>query len=378
MLSEAPRCLEISRYNQKNAPAEARHWYAAIRFRMKLTFLLAALSMMTAQSQAAAYTVETRNIEGVEVVQLHDPSTHTDVSVAISVGNMAYEIKVNGKNLLWFPFKSVGEFAKAPAFAGVPFLGPWANRIDASGYYANGKKYLLNPGLGNLQPGGDQLWIHGLLNYSKHWKQVEALAGPDSAHVTSRLEFWKYPDLMAQFPFAHSIDMTYRLQNGRVAVETVIRNRSAEPMPLAIGYHPYFQLHDAPRDAWQVHLPVEEHLTLDRKLVPTGERRKMDLADPYLLKGNQLDDGFTKLRGGPSGTEFWVKGNQEQITVTYGARYTVAVVYAPAGKDFICFEPMTAITNGYNLHHQGKFVELQAVPPGGEWRETFWIKATGF
>jgi aldose 1-epimerase len=347
---------------------------------MNLTLAsLTTLFLMTTPTLAAVYTASHKTIDGVEVAQLHDSSAHADVAVAISVGNMAYEFKVNGKNALWFPYASVGEFAKNPNFAGVPFLGPWANRLDAAGYYANGKKYLLNNDLGNLRPGGDQLYIHGLLNYSKLWKLVSLHADAKSAYVTSRLEFWKYPDLMAQFPFAHSIDMTYRLADGQLAVETVIHNLSAEAMPLAIGYHPYFTLPDAARDEWQVHLPVDEHLALTNKLVPTGERLKMDLPEPYPLKGHQLDDGFTGLRRDANGhTEFSVMGKTEKISVVYGPKYTVAVAYAPAGKDFICFEPMTAITNGFNLNHDGKYKELQSIPAGAEWRETFWIKVTGF
>ena len=38
--------------------------------------------------------------------------------------------------------------------------------------------------------------------------------------MTSRLEFFRLPDYMAQFPFAHTIDMTYRLANGVLEVET--------------------------------------------------------------------------------------------------------------------------------------------------------------
>lgn len=62
----------------------------------------------------------------------------------------------------------------------------------------------------------------------------------------------------------------------------------------------------------------------------------------------------------------------------YGPKYTVAVVYAPPGKDFICFEPMAAITNAFNLAHAGVYKELQSVAPGGEWRESFWIQPSGW
>ena len=50
-----------------------------------------------------------------------------------------------------------------------------------------------------------------------------------------------------------------------------------------------------------------------------------------------------------------------------------AVVYAPRGQEFICFEPMAAITNGFNLAHDGLYKELQSVAPGDTWSESFWL-----
>jgi len=34
---------------------------------------------------------------------------------------------------------------------------------------------------------------------------------------------------------------------------------------------------------------------------------------------------------------------------------------------------MAAITNGFNLAHDGVYKELQSVAPGGTWRESFWM-----
>ena len=61
-----------------------------------------------------------------------------------------------------------------------------------------------------------------------------------SAWVTSRLEFFRQPAWMAQFPFAHTIEMTHRLKNGALEIAAALHNLSAEPMPVAIGFHPYF------------------------------------------------------------------------------------------------------------------------------------------
>jgi len=30
-----------------------------------------------------------------------------------------------------------------------------------------------------------------------------------------------------------------------------------------------------------------------------------------------------------------------------------------------------------NLNHEGKYPDLQSVPPGGKWMESFWIRASG-
>jgi aldose 1-epimerase len=180
---------------------------------------------------------------------------------------------------------------------------------------------------------------------------------------------------MAQFPFAHTIEMTYTLSNGVLEVTTAIHNLSAEAMPVSVGFHPYFQLHDAPRDAWNVHLAAHDHVLLSKLLVPTGETKPMEFSDPVSLAGKQLDDVFMGL---PENAEFWVAGKAEKIAVHYGPKYKVAVVYAPPGKDFICFEPMAGLTNAMNLAHEGKYKDLQSVAPGATWTESFRIAATGF
>jgi aldose 1-epimerase len=318
-------------------------------------------------------------VDGIEVLELADATHRIEVSIAPSIGNMAYEIKAGGKNILWFPFHSPADLKAQPAFCCVPFLAPWANRLDDDAYWANGKKYLLNRDLGNVRRDNHQKPIHGLLNFSPAWNVVSVEADARAASATSRLEFWKHPEMMAQFPFAHTITMTYRLHNGEVEVETTLDNLSAEPIPVAIGYHPYFQLNDEPRDRWKVHLAARDHLVLNNLLIPTGESKPVEFADPHPLHVSQLDDVFSNLvRGADGRARFWVEGKKQRISVTYGPKYTVAVVYAPAARDFICFEPMAAITDAFNLAHSGVYKELQSIPAGGQWKESFWITPSGF
>src|ERR1700687_3754796 len=122
-----------------------------------------------------------------DIVRLEATRTQTIVSVMPSHGNSAFEMKVKGKNALRFPFASVDEYRKGRELSGIPFLAPWANRLDEPAFYANGKKYPFNLELGNVRPGQNRHPIHGFLTYATQWEVVEAKADRNAAWVTSRL-----------------------------------------------------------------------------------------------------------------------------------------------------------------------------------------------
>lgn len=326
-------------------------------------------------TQAANYSAQRTTTDGVEIVRLADAAHHIEVSIAPSVGNIAYDLRVNGKPILVAPSGTLAEWKAKPSQAGIPFLAPWANRLDSDSYWANGKKYILNPEVADVRRDGNGLPIHGLVLFAPDWQVIVLKADQQGAEVVSRLDFWKHPEWMAQFPFAHSIEMTYRLSGGVLEVRTAIENHSGEPMPLSIGFHPWYQIPDCPRDNWKVHLPVREHYTLSGKLIPTGETTPVRFEDATPLAGRALDDVFG---GVASADEFWVEGNGARISVRFGEKYPVAVVFAPQGRNVICFEPMTGITDAFNLAHAGVYQGLQSVPAGGRWVESFWVRASGF
>ena len=93
-----------------------------------------------------------------DVVRLEDAKSQTSVSIMPSRGNSAFRMRVKGKDVLRFPYASVEEYLKGGGrgMSGIPFLGPWANRLDETAFYANGKKYPFNMELGNVRPGPEQ------------------------------------------------------------------------------------------------------------------------------------------------------------------------------------------------------------------------------
>lgn len=336
-------------------------------------------TLMAMTGAAQRYEARMETADGLTVAVLRDASADIAVRIVPEIGNNSYEMTVRGQPVFWSPYRSLAELKAKPAHLGNPFLWPWANRIDGMAYWVRGKKYLLNEELGNVRPGPNRTPIHGLLVYSNLWQVARHGADASGAFVTSRLEFWRRPELMAQFPFAHTVEMTYRLAEGRLEVETAVENLSGEPMPVSLGFHPYFQITDAPRDEWTVTLAARRKRVLNEKLIPTGETVPLPYPKTLSLKGVVLDDVMDDLERDADGwARFRVQGRRQRITVEYGEGYGVAVAYAPAGRGFICFEPMTAITNAFNATHAGWYGAMPWIEPRARWRAVFRIVPEGY
>ena len=326
-------------------------------------------------SGQARYTATTTG----DVVQLQDSQANIVVPVVTTLSN-AYQMVVKSQKVIRETFSDLDQFRARPGLNGVPLLAPFANRLDEQAFYANGRKYSFDMGLGNVR---GAIPIHGFLTGANEWRLVEAKADAHAAWVTSTLDFYRNPQWMKQFPFAHTITMTYRLENGALEVRTRIDNLSVEPMPVAIGFHPYFQLTDSPRDEWTVALDAKTHWRLGPNLIPTGETEPIEqlFPDPraIALKSLALDDVFGELTRDKDGRAVMsIRGKAQQLDVALGPNYRAMVVYSPKTSNFVALEPMVGITDSMNLAHKGLYKELQSIPPGGSWQESFWIRPRGF
>jgi aldose 1-epimerase len=321
------------------------------------------------------------------VVELADKAHQTTVSIIPTLGNLAVEMKVKGHNVLRFPFQSAADYKGGAGSIGIPFLAPWADRLDEQAFYANGKRYAFDMTLGNVRGANP---IHGFLG-SVEWNVVEARADGQSAWVTSRLEFFRQPQWMRQFPFAHTIEMTHRLRDGVLEVTTRIDNLSIDPMPVAVGFHPFFQLTDSPRDEWTLSVAARTHWPVTEAKMPAGSTQPIEKffanAAAIQLAPLELDDVFSDLVRDARGlSTMSLRGKGQRLDVVLGANYRAVVIYAPkaapgqdpAARNFVCIEPVAGIINALNLAHKGLYTDLQSIPPGGVWRESFWVRPGGF
>jgi aldose 1-epimerase len=391
------------------------------------------LTLLGAFSCAAQYSARQ---EG-DLVHLEDAKSHTVVSIITSVGNIAYEMKVNGTNVLYFP-SAIEDFRQRGGLAGIPFQAPWANRLDEPAFYANGKRYAFNPEIGTVRAGNPSA---GFLTSARQWQVVEVKSDANQAWVTSRLDYYKHPEWMVEFPFAQTYEMTYRLHDGVLEVHLKIQNLSTDPLPVSIGFHPIYRLTDSPREDWTISVGARTQWVLSPAKIPTGETRPIEnfFPDPHnaALKDYVLDHVFSDMaRDGSGRAVMSVKGKTQKLEFMYGPKYQATVIWSPGsntfastipperggtpppvpgqnagpggagggrggsggrggafggsgrgggrgggfGSDpnFIAFEPMAGITDAMNLAQKGLYKDLQYIAPGGVWEESFWVHPSGF
>jgi aldose 1-epimerase len=404
---------------------------------------LAAAVVCIAAGPAAAqrYTAK----QDGDVVALADNTAKMNVEVVSSMGK-AWRIQVKGQNLVRTS-ASLEAFVANSGLNGMPLLAPFANRLDETAFYANGKKYNFDLELGNVRgpiPGT------GFVNGSKAWQLVEFKADEKSAWVTCKLDFYKIPQYMKQFPFAHTISITYRVSEGAIEVHTRLDNLSTEPMPAVIGYHPIYELPDGNRDDWTVSVDAKTHWIEIPQRLPTGETQPIEnffnvdkdrtsiklknyalIDDVFsdlirdangratmrlMYNGKELDETLgpkfktvllwsTPLSAGPAGGGGRGGGGRgagggraagggagappapsgpfpvdpaQGVKIAPPAVPPAAGAAAPTTKGFIAFEPMVAITNALNLSQKGVYKDLQMIPVGGYWEESFWITTKGY
>ena len=319
------------------------------------------------------YTIDEIEQDGFRTIRLADQEADLCVSVAPEIGNNAFEMLHRGHDFLWRPEASLSSLREKKLLFGIPFLAPWANRLDQDRYWVNRTPYLINRELGNIREDPRNQPIHGLLIFEP-WEVESASADAAGARLACRYDFTARPKFMAQFPFAHQLEMTHTVRDGRLHVSVRITSQSDEPSAVAVGFHPYFTLPNTNRDDWAIEVPALTHLALNNDKIPTGERTVVSNGRLW-LRGIHLDDVYTDLvRNGTQHAEIKASCGNTGIRVGFGPKYSVAVVYAPEGRDFICIEPMAAITNAFNMAHAGSYEELQYIAPQGRWEEEFWIK----
>lgn len=305
--------------------------------------------------------IETTEFEGFPAVTLRSRDGLA-ATFAPAAGMVGVSLR-DGEQELLGQRKGLAAYAHDGKTMGIPLLHPWANRLACDGYAVEGVTVELAPGQPGLRRDPNGLPIHGLLAGSPHWRTL-----PGSAETLSaELDFGARPELLAGFPFPHTVRLDATLRGRTLTIATTVTATGERPVPLAFGFHPYLRLPGVPRAEWRVELPALRHLRLDERSIPTGAGEPV-AASAFALGERALDDGFDDVE---PGARFAVCGGGRRVEVCFEQGFPAAQVFAPLAEDVVCFEPMTAPTNAL-ASHDG----LRSVAPGERDTSVFSIGVT--
>jgi galactose mutarotase-like enzyme len=286
-----------------------------------------------------SYRAQTTEVAGLTAAVLDDEEAGLRATWAIGAGMLGASLMYRGDELLW-QGAGVRGYVRERKFMGIPFLHPWANRLDGFSYHLHGHDVRLNRSSPLLKLDEHGLPIHGLLNASPDWSIAELEADADAARLTGAFEF-AAPELLELFPFPHRVEMTVTVSSGAVQVTTTVVPTTDEPVPVAFGFHPYLQIPGVPRAEWEVAFPVRRRLLLDARQIPTGATEDVEpLTGP--IGSRTWDDGFDRIE---PPRRFEIRGGERTIALEYAEGYPNAQVFAPPGQEYICVEPMMVPAN---------------------------------
>lgn len=248
------------------------------------------------------------------------------------LGMLGVSLRHRGEELLALPGGLDGY--RAGAVTGLPLLAPWANRLGERRYEVDGVAVDLSGLELSTDPNG--LPIHGTMTAQAGWEVLRA----ERSTLVARFDFGARPDLLASFPFPHTLEISATLEPDALAVATTLTATGDRAVPVGFGYHPYLRLPGLARADVRLSLPERRHLALDDRGLPTGESEDEPAED--LPIGERTFDDHYELGANPL---LGLTGGGRRLSLEVGVGYRYGQVFAPPGAEFACLEPMTATVN---------------------------------
>ena len=318
------------------------------------------------------HTISQTEIEGIKAYRMESEDALVTATFVPDAGMVGASLTHKGVELL-VQEDGLKAYVESGKTFGIPLLHPWGNRLQSDVYRVGKIEAHLKPVNSLVARDPNGLPIHGLAAGRKKWTVTELTPGMTCARLSAKLAVTSDSEIFAGFPFPHRLEHTITLAGtsagASLSIETTLTATEDLRVPVAFGWHPYFCLPGVKREDWIVDVPVRRHYRLSEQNLPTKDREPVAVKKGPL--GNRIyDDLFDELVcSNGNRAVFTLEGGQRNLAVSFEYGYPYAIVWAPAGRDLICFEPMTAATNAL----ASAWPELVCVEPGNSFGARFSI-----
>ena len=257
---------------------------------------------------------------------LTDESAQSQIEVVPERGGIISRWRINGREILYL---DAARFAD-PSMSirgGIPILFPICGNLPDNQYTYGDRVY--------------QLKQHGFAR-DLPW-EVTSTKTNDCASITLTLN--SNESTLKVYPFEFELVFTYQLQGNNLKILQNYTNKSAETMPFAAGFHPYFLT----QDKTQLEFTIPSNQYFDHISQKNYTYSGFDFEQP------EIDVAFTSLD--KHSTNFRDRATQRQISMLYSDFYSALVFWTVKGKDYICLEPWSAPRNALNTKEKLTYLE---------------------
>jgi len=266
----------------------------------------------------------------VVVLRLRSGRASAQVAPWIGGAIAAYSWEVDGRQLDWLrPTSDDALIEGSPENVSCFPLVPFSNRVRGGRFCFDGRTISLPV------DARDPHFEHGH-GWRMPWKIEE---------VSPRSIVLSYSHEADAWPWSYRAEQRFTLTEAALTVEVTLANRATRPMPCGIGMHPYF-----PRTATtRLTASVAAMWQTDRDVLPTRLAPCREAADPtagLAVDAAALDNVFTGWDGVAEIT--WPE-RAARLRMEAEAPLRSLVVYSPAEGDFFCAEPVSNITDAFNM-----------------------------
>lgn len=255
------------------------------------------------------------------------------------------------------------ELPANPAYRGA-VLFPFPNRMRDGRYRFAGRDYQFA-----VNEAATGTALHGFLF------RVPARVVDESRTAenhTATLEYQCDGRDEAGYPFSARVALTYTLSaDGALAVEMSVENIDDQPMPVGIGWHPYYTL-GRPIDECVLQMPPAQRVLIDERMLPTGERVDEErFVSPAMLGETAFDDCFVVAPGRQQAI-LWSEPDNFGLSLWQQAGETsmhFMQLYIPPDRQSIAVEPMSCGIDAFNTG-----AGLVVLEPGQGYRASFGVQ----
>lgn len=265
---------------------------------------------------------------------------------------------------------------------GGAFLVPYANRIrgqvssDGAEITTTiaGQTVNLPANWSGKNPQAEKVSMHGLMLTSK-FQDVQRRSTADASTVSG---IFHAGDWNGHWPSSTDMSARIVLRNDFIEFTLTAKNVGKDPLPTAIGWHPYFAIPSDDRKQARLHLPADNVAMMNNydDVFPTGEVKPVKEVSKYdftapggkALDDIFLDDNFQNLKRSPNGSAIATVIDPKS---KYGVRILAESpeiksiqVYSPPDKDFVAIEPQFNLPDPFGSEWKGANTGMVVLKPG--------------